>query len=136
MKKTYLYAGVALLGIGMFIGGIITSIIFFGILSAASMIMLVESNLKFKWYVARCGFIIDLILFILSLLAVAYLGVTIAGGLCVASLLFTMYRITFLVPWLKRNKKLFGTITGNIARGFSSVVASIKSFFNSKKSVS
>ena len=133
MKKTYLYAGVALLFVGMFLGHIIATIIFFGILTAASMVFLVESSKDFKLICGKYGFIMDFILFMLSALAVAKLGVTIAGGLGVASLIFTVYRITFLAPWYAKNKpaKSRGVLS-YICQGFNSVVDSVRSLFNSK----
>ena len=132
MKKTYMYAGVALLGFGMFLGGIVSSIIFFGLISAASLIMLVESSRAFKMFAGRFGFLIDLILFILSALAVSVLGVTIAGGLGVASLLFTVYRINFLAPWYAKAKDTGRSLFSYVAEGINSVVDSIKSLFTTK----
>ena len=129
MKKVYMYAGAALLGLGMFLGGIIASIIFFGVLSAASIIFLVESNKQFKLFCGKYGFLIDLLLFILSALAIAYLGVTVAGGLGVASLIFTVYRVSFLVPWYERNKVKARSIMSYLAEGFNSFVSSIKNMF-------
>ena len=113
-----MYAGAALLGFGMFLGGIIASIIF-----------LVESNKQFKLFCGKYGFLIDLLLFILSALAIAYLGVTVAGGLGVASLIFTVYRVSFLVPWYERNKVKARSIMSYLAEGFNSFVSSIKNMF-------
>ena len=132
MNKTYLYVGIALLGFGMFLGGIVSSIIFFGIISAGSMIMLVESSRAFKMFAGKFGFLIDLLLFILSALAVATLGVTVAGGLAVASLLFTVYRINFLAPWYARVKDTGRSLLSYVAEGINSVVDSIKSLFTIK----
>lgn len=130
-----MYVGAALLGLGMFMGHIIAGIIFFGILSAASIIFLVESNMAFKLFCGKYGFLLDLILFILSAMAVAYLGVTVAGGLAVASLIFTVYRLNFLKPWYDKAK---ATVKGKsikqlVAEGFNSVVSSITSIFKSSK---
>lgn len=137
MDKKYMYVGAALLGLGMFMGHIIAGIIFFGILSAASIIFLVESNMAFKLFCGKYGFLLDLILFILSAMAVAYLGVTVAGGLAVASLIFTVYRLNFLKPWYDKAK---ATVKGKsikqlIAEGFNSVVSSITSIFKSSPCV-
>lgn len=145
MNKKVMYVGAALLGFGMFMGHIITSIIFFGILSAASLVVLVESNKRFKLFCGKYGFLLDLLLFVLSALAVAYMGVTVAGGLAVASLIFTVYRINFLQPWYEGMKshvakvnvkkvvaKVFNQVYDVVTDGFKFV----KGLFNSKKQVS
>lgn len=110
-----------------------SSIIFFGIISAGSMIMLVESAKNLKLFVGRCGLLIDVLLFILSAIAVATLGVTVAGGLAVASLLFTIYRVNFLGPWYKGLNIKFRTIGSYVAQGFNSVIDFLKDPFNFKK---
>ena len=128
-----MYAGVALLFVGMFLGHIIATIIFFGILTAASIVFLVESSKAFKLICGKYGFILDFILFMLSALAVAQLGLTVAGGLGVASLIFTVYRVTFLAPWYAKNKPSGNRgILSYICEGFNSIVASVKSLFNTK----
>lgn len=145
MNKKVMYVGAALLGFGMFMGHIITSIIFFGVLSAASLVVLVESNKSFKLFCGRYGFLLDLLLFVLSAIAVAYLGVTVAGGLAVASLIFTVYRINFLKPWYDKVKEKIDktSIKENIARVFNQVYDTVKDgwsfvkgLINSKKQVS
>lgn len=135
MQKYYSYAGIALLGIGMFIGGIVTNIIFFGILTAGSLIFLVQSNNKFKLFVARFGFLFDLILFVLSALAVATLGVTVAGGLAVASLLFTVYRVSYLSPWYEALKSGVITTKHALAKTFNDVYDYVKTGFATIKSL-
>lgn len=136
MKKVYLYAGVALLFVGMFLGHIIATIIFFGILTAASIIFLVESSLSVKRFCGKYGMLIDFVLFVLSALAVAKLGVTVAGGLGVASLIFTVYRVTFLSPWYEKLEVTTRSVWSYICQGFNSVVDGVKSLFvKSEKSV-
>jgi hypothetical protein len=145
MNKKVMYVGAALLGLGMFMGHIITSIIFFGILSAASLVALVETNKRFKLFCGKYGFLLDLLLFVLSAIAVAYLGVTVAGGLAVASLIFTVYRINFLKPWYDKIKEKMDKVPlkETVARVFNQVYDTVKdgwsfmkSLFNSKKQVS
>lgn len=137
MNKKYMYIGAALLGLGMFMGHIIAGIIFFGLLSAASLIVLVESHRGFKLLCGKYGFMLDLILFALSVLAVVYMGVTVAGGMAVASLIFTIYRINFLKPWYDKNKvkEKVRSIKSYICEGFNSTIAGIKSWFKSEKTV-
>lgn len=127
-----MYVGAALLGLGMFMGHIIAGIIFFGILSAASIIFLVESNKEFKMFCGKYGFILDLFLFVLSAMAVAYLGVTVAGGLAVASLIFTVYRLNFLKPWYDSVKEKGKSIKQYLAEGFNNVCSFFG--FGTKKS--
>lgn len=137
-----MYVGCALLGLGMFMGHIITSIVFFGVLSASSLIFLVESNKRFKQFCGKYGFLLDLLLFVLSAIAVAYLGVTVAGGLAVASLIFTVYRLNFLKPWFDKVKHTIKTVSikETVAGWFNkacdrvkSCVSFIKGLFKSKK---
>jgi hypothetical protein len=144
MNKKVMYVGIALLGFGMFMGHIITSIIFFGILSAASLVVLVESNKRFKLFCGKYGFLLDLLLFVLSAMAVAYMGVTVAGGLAVASLIFTVYRINFLKPWYDKVKESVAktSVKETIAKVFNQVYDIVcdgwkfmTQLFNSKKQV-
>lgn len=136
MKKEWLYVGSAgaLLFIGIFLGHIMTSIIFLGFITACSIVTLVESSRSFKKICGRFGFMTDLLLFILSALAVAKLGVTIAGSLAVASLLYTVYRVVHLAPWFKRN---FGSekkrsIKSYVSQAVNWCIDGIKSLFTFK----
>ena len=145
MDRKYMYVGVALLGLGLFMGHLVTSIIFFGILSASSLIFLVESSSKrFKMLIGKYGFVLDLILFVLSAIAVAYLGVTVAGGLAVASLIFTVYRLNFLKPWYDRVKhtvvqsslSIKEVVAGWFNKAYDGIKSGwsfVKGLFNSKK---
>lgn len=137
-----MYVGAALLGFGMFMGHLVTSIIFFGVLSAASLVVLVESNKRFKLFCGKYGFLLDLLLFVLSALAVAYMGVTVAGGLAVASLIFTIYRINFLQPWFDNVKDKVAKVSikesiaglfNRVHDGISSGWSFVKGLFTSKK---
>lgn len=145
MNKKVMYVGAALLGFGMFMGHIITSIVFFGILSAASLIFLVESNKRFKQFCGKYGFLLDLLLFVLSAMAVVFLGVTVAGGMAVASLIFTVYRLNFLKPWYDKVKdkiksiSIKETVAGWFNKAHDSIKngwSFIKGLFTSKKQVS
>ena len=142
MNKKVMYVGAALLGFGMFMGHLVTSIIFFGILSAASLVFLVESNKRFKLFCGKYGFLLDLLLFVLSTIAVAYLGVTVAGGLAVASLIFTVYRLNFLKPWYDKVKDTIKSVSikesiaglfNRVHDGISSGWSFVKGLFTSKK---
>ena len=100
-----MYAGIALLFAGFFMGHIIASIIFFGIITAASIITLIMTAGKgFRLWCGKYGFVIDLVMYICSVFAIISVGVTVAGGLAVASLIFTLYRKFFLEPWYKANQ--------------------------------
>ena len=124
-----MYAGIAVLGLGMMLGGIIANIIFFGLLTAASFILLVETaSNSFKMVIGRFGFLIDFILYVLSCLAVATLGVTVAGGLGIASLVFTLYRINFLSKWYDANKPAKqDSVFSKLCRRFNTWYSGIKS---------
>ena len=89
--KTALFIIVLL--VGMFIGGILATWIFFGILTFAGFVGLIESISVLKWIVYRTSGLFDIIIFVLSLIATVRLGVTITASLTIAGLLFTfVYR--------------------------------------------
>lgn len=76
--------------IGIFIGGMMATYIFFGLMTLLGMIFLIESVGWLKWIVYRLNGTIDVILFVLSVIATIQLGVTIAASLTIAGLGFTM----------------------------------------------
>lgn len=135
MDKKVMYAGIALLFCGFFMGHVVASIVFFGILSASSIVFLIETGTcSFKLWCGRWGFIIDLVLFLLSALAVVNVGVTMAGGLAVASLIFTLYRKYFLVPYYRDNKPVVEpkSLWHIIVNGWTSCMTWVGSLFSSK----
>lgn len=137
MINKIVFFGGALVVCGLFMGHIIASIVFFGLLTAASLIVLIETATQsFKKMCGQYGFMIDLTMYALSCIAIAKLGVTIAGGLGVASLIFTLYRVKFLQPWYNKTfpkvKKATRSILDRICEGIFYVKDSIVNLFKSK----
>ncbi len=138
MKKRVMYAGIALLFMGFFMGHVIASIIFFGIITAGSVIALIlTAGKSFKLWCGRWGFIIDFIGFLLSTVAIATVGVTVAGGLAVASLIFTLFRVGYLVPYYESNRpvkeprSIGSYIRGSVIWMFNGITNFFNSLFTS-----
>ena len=77
-----------LIGIG--IGGMMATYIFFGLITLAGLIFLIESVPWLRWIVYRLNGTFDIIIFVLTVIATIKLGVTIAASLTVAGVGFTM----------------------------------------------
>lgn len=88
MKQIIGFAAIALIGI--WIGGHLAAHIFFGILMLVGLIALVENIPFVKWLVYKSNNFIDILLFVLSILATIYVGVTITAAITVAGLGYTM----------------------------------------------
>lgn len=100
--KTVLFIIVLL--VGMFIGGTLATWIFFGILTFAGFVGLVESVPLLKWIIYKTSGLFDIIIFVATIAATVRLGVTITASLTIAGLLFTfVYRpyITYKKQQLK-----------------------------------
>ncbi len=89
--KTVLFIIVLL--VGMFVGGTLATWIFFGILTFAGFVGLVESVPLLKWIIYKTSGLFDIIIFVATIAATVKLGVTITASLTIAGLLFTfVYR--------------------------------------------
>ena len=75
--------------VGMFIGGTLATWIFFGILTFAGFVGLVESVPVLKWIIYRTSGLFDIIIFVATIMATVKLGVTVTASLTIAGLLFT-----------------------------------------------
>jgi Ca2+/Na+ antiporter len=98
MKQPIIFGVVMLLG--MILGGHLAGHIFFGIILLGGLVALVENIPAIKWLVYKGNNIMDVILWILSALAIVTLGVSIAAALGVASLGYTMV----YAPYVRINK--------------------------------
>lgn len=88
---------------GLMMGHMIASFIFFGLLTFAGFVFLVENITILRWIVYRTSALFDVLIFAASIVATVQLGVTITASLTVAGLAFTLlYR-----PWIinKLNKR-------------------------------
>ena len=96
MKQTWIFAGAMLLG--LLVGGHIVGHIFFGLMLLGGLIALVENIPLIKWFVYKGNNIMDIVLWVLSAMAIVSFGVTIAAALAVASLGYTMV----YAPYVRR----------------------------------
>lgn len=83
-----IFGGLTVIGLG--IGAAIGTQLFFGTVALAGMIAICETNRYAKYVVIHGSLVIDMAIFLSSLYALAVLGPTIAGGLTVAGLGFTL----------------------------------------------
>jgi Ca2+/Na+ antiporter len=99
MKQTAVFVLICAVGIG--IGGHLASALFFGIITLVGLIALVENIPLIKWFVYKTNNFIDVMLFILAVIATVKMGVTITAALTVAGLGYTMC----YAPYVRRKKK-------------------------------
>lgn len=93
-----LFGGVAAVGLGM--GAVVGTYVFFGLVTLAGLVALIESNKYLRHLVKQSSFLVDLALFVATIYATATLGVTITASLTVAGLGFTLA----YAPWLRSRK--------------------------------
>jgi uncharacterized membrane protein len=74
----------------MIIGGNVISYAFSGIVTLLSFVFLVESIPGLKWVVAKCSYLIDIILFAFAVYAKVHFGVTLAMALMFGTIGFTL----------------------------------------------
>ena len=114
IKKANLAMFGLVIVIGMTIGGFIVSYIFFGMITLVGFIALVEGIKPLKWFVERASSLIDIIIFIATLMATFQLGVTITASLTIAGLGFTLLYAPYLRArhrarkLKKQNNKYYG----------------------------
>lgn len=85
----------------MAIGGQLAVYFLFGVITLIGFIALVESIPPLKWIVVRTSSVLDIIIFIVTIMATASLGVTIMASLTIAGLGFTL----LYAPYLRANHK-------------------------------
>lgn len=103
MKQIIGFVAVMLLGI--WIGGHLAAHIFFGIIMLIGLIALVENIPFVKWLIYKSNNAIDIGLFILAALATIYVGVTITAALTVAGLGYTMVYAPYVREQIKKKKQ-------------------------------
>lgn len=97
-KKIFMFC--LLIGVGFMIGGTLTMYLFAGICTLAGLIALVESIPLLKWLLRRTTQAVDVIIFVLTLIASFSAGVTVAMSYMIAGLGFTL----IYAPMLKQKK--------------------------------
>jgi hypothetical protein len=85
--------------ISVIIGGHLAAYFFFGVITLVGFIALIESISMLKWIVIRTSGLIDVIIFVTTIIATASFGITITASLTVAGLGFTL----LYAPWLRSN---------------------------------
>lgn len=90
-----IFAGVSAVGLGM--GAAVGTYIFFGVVTLAGLIAVIESNKYLRHFVKQSSFLVDLAIFVATIYATATLGVTITAALTVAGLGFSLA----YAPWLR-----------------------------------
>lgn len=83
------------------IGSYILTATFFGIITLAGLIALIESIQPLKWLVTKSSKVIDIILFVFTIFATMNYGLNIAASLTVAGIGYTLV----YAPYLRENKK-------------------------------
>lgn len=95
---------IAIMLLGIFIGGHLAAHIFFGVIMLIGLIALVENIPFVKWLVYKSNNVIDVGLFILAGVAIVYLGVTIAAALTVCGLGYTMLYAPYVRAQIRNRK--------------------------------
>ncbi|MBC3759711.1 hypothetical protein H7U19_14960 [Hyunsoonleella sp. SJ7] len=100
--KMGLMVFLSLLAIGVLIGATIATYVFFGTITLAGLIAIIESNKYLKFIASKSNKLLDIIIFMGTLYATLSLGVTITASLTFAGLGYTLV----YAPWLRlRNNK-------------------------------
>lgn len=86
--------------------------VFSGLLMFAGLVALVESLPPLRWFFSRTGSLVDILIFVFSVIALGTMGATVAIGLSVAGLLFSVY----YKPYLRGLKSSKGFRKGMSAR--------------------
>tara|TARA_A100000172_G_C3044260_1_gene111811 strand:+ start:1977 stop:2342 length:366 start_codon:yes stop_codon:yes gene_type:complete len=101
MKHSKYYLGAAVMLFLIFFSGVIATYVISGLLLFAGLVALCESVKPIKWLLSKTGNILDILIFGFSIYAMSSMGVTVAIGLGVAGLLFSVYYKPIL---LRKNK--------------------------------
>ncbi len=78
---------------------------FFGIITLLGLVWLIETNPSLKYIAKRTANIIDVLIFVFTIIATIKLGVTITASLTVAGLLYTIAYKPFLLKERELEKK-------------------------------
>lgn len=88
-KGLFVFAAIVILA--FIIGSTLMQAAFLGVITLVGFIALVESIAPLKWLVSKGSQTLDVILFVVCIIATAQLGVTIAASLTIAGLGFTLF---------------------------------------------
>lgn len=90
--------------VGFIIGGYIAASVFFGLITFIGFVFLVESIPFLKFIVYKSNKVLDVLLFLLTVIATIKLGVTITGGLTLAGLGFSMLYAPYMRSQIAKSK--------------------------------
>lgn len=93
-----LFTGVVVVGIG--IGAAIGTQVFIGSVALLGLVVMSERYPTIKFVIQRSNMLVDLVIFAGSIYAVSALGVTVAGGLTVMGLGYTL----LYAPYVRRQR--------------------------------
>lgn len=97
MKNSKYYVGAAVMVFLIFFSGVIATYVISGLLLFAGLVALCESVKPIKWLLSKTGNALDILIFGFSIYAMSSMGVTVAIGLGVAGLLFSVYYKPYLL---------------------------------------
>ncbi len=89
------------------IGSYILTTTFFGIITLLGFIVLIESIPPLKWFVTRTSKIVDVLIFLFTIIATASLGLNITAGLTVAGVGYTLVYAPYLREQYEVEKQEF-----------------------------
>lgn len=87
---------IAVIIVAFMIGSYVLTAAFFGVVLLIGLIFLVESIQPLKWLVSKSSKVIDILIFIFSIVAMGSLGLNITAALSIAGLGFTLVYAPYL----------------------------------------
>lgn len=100
-------------------GGFMQSAAFFGALTLLGLVVLVESIGPLKWLLKRTSKVLDIAIFILSIIATIQLGFMITAGLTVAGIGFSLIYAPYIREEHKKKRPpKFGEGIGKFTKQF------------------
>jgi len=100
-QKLGLIIFLGLVIIGVLIGATIATYVYFGTITLAGLIALIESNKYLKYVASKSNKLLDVIIFTVTLYATISLGISITASLTFAGLGYTLV----YAPWLRKRNK-------------------------------
>ena len=95
-----LFLGIIVLA--FLIGSYILTAVFFGLLMLVGLIALIESIPPLRWIMCRTSRVVDIIIFVLSIMAMASYGLNITAALTVAGVGYTLC----YAPYLRETEEI------------------------------
>jgi len=104
MNKKYVIGVIALICLMSF-SAVLAVYVISGMLLFIGLVALCESIRPLKWLLSKSGNVLDIIIFGFSIYAMSSMGVTVAIGLGVAGLLYSVYYKPYLIKSFKARVK-------------------------------